>query len=609
MKKLLLCAALFFSMLTTALASDYFVYSQYDTGMSGSYGVTGFVGKDGVDRIVFYTNNDWWSGAVAHVVRVTIPGGQDADAHPANPDSTGPIAPRTFAHELSFPLGVTPGHESEFLVADQGATIYLGASEGIRKYVYNDALGTYVYAGDIAPAAPIDEGYGTQSLAYDSSTDTWYAGAISWNNIPGQTQRKMWKYKGGQGANGTWELAFTYTTDQPGSHHDGMEMVNGNLFLADYQGDYIYEYSTNGTLIKTYTHEPLQHELEGMGFGALAHFWVGSHGSMITEFGGGAIQKTINNKPPVAEAGDALNISPSQQASTILFGTGFDEDGDAMTCRWLEGDVVLTSGAVKEGGCPLALAAIAPLSLGNHLLTLEVTDSKHAVGRDQVNVNVANVAPSCAATGGGTFELGTTVNVQGQASDLDGDNLNYQWVVDGTVAASGTVAAAVGGAPVNVPVSSLGALAVGDHNITLVVTDGINSTSSTPVLVTIIDSAAPIISANVDQGILWPPNHLMRDVVIHYTAQDNGGMVAVKATAVSSEADEGLGDGDTANDVGAVVTNPSTGEIALQLRAERSGKGTGRTYSVLITATDLVGNSSTAIVNVLVPRDQGLARK
>lgn len=607
MKKLVAFAAMFFSTLTTAMASDYFVYSQFETGGWGSYGVTGFVGKDGADRIIYYSNA-WPNGAIAHLVRVSIPAGENPNQHPSNPDATGPIALRAFTQELDFPLGVNPGHESEFYVADQGATIYLGASVGIRKYVYNQTLGTYVYACDIAPAAPIDEGFGSQSLAYDPSTDTWYAGAISWNSFPGETQRKIWKYQGSQGANGIWELAFTYTTAQEWSHHDGMELLNGNLFLADYQGDYIYEYSASGTLLKTYTHDPLQHELEGMGFGALQHFWVGSHGSTITEFGGGSIQKTINNNPPVAEAGETINLSPSQQPFTVVYGTASDEDGDAMTCRWLEGDKVLTSGNVEDGSCPLDLAKVPSLSLGKHMLILEVTDSKHAVGRDQVDVNVANNAPSCAATGGGAFELGSTVQVQGQASDLDGDNLSYQWLVDGVSTASGTVTSTAGGAPVNVPLCSLGALAVGDHNVVLVVSDGIGCTSSDPVRVTVIDSAAPVISATVDNGILWPPNHLMQNVVIHYNVADNGGILGLNATAVSNEPDEGLGDGDTANDIGPIITNPLTGEITLQLRAERSGKGAGRTYTVLVTATDLVGNSSTAIVNLLVPHDKVLKK-
>ena len=42
----------------------------------------------------------------------------------------------------------------------------------------------------------------------------------------------------------------------------------------------------------------------------------------------------------------------------------------------------------------------------------------------------------------------------------------------------------------------------------------------------------------------------------------------------------------------------------MQLGAERSGRGNGRIYTVLITATDAFGNSSTAAVDIKVPHDQ-----
>jgi len=42
----------------------------------------------------------------------------------------------------------------------------------------------------------------------------------------------------------------------------------------------------------------------------------------------------------------------------------------------------------------------------------------------------------------------------------------------------------------------------------------------------------------------------------------------------------------------------------VQLRAERSGGGDGRVYSITITATDSAGSSSATTVMVTVPRDQ-----
>lgn len=573
-----------------AAAQDYFVFSDYNTGQSGSYGPTGFVGSDGVDRIIYY------SGSTAHIATVTLPPGSEPNMHPDNPEATGPVAPRTFTEELTFNLGVTPGHESEFYVTGQGAVIYLGASVGIRKYVWNGA--TYVYAGSIAPSPPIGDGYSTQSLAFDPGTNTWYAGAIAWNWDPGTTQRTVYKYAGME-LGGTWEVAFTYTTAQGTSdHHDGMEFLNGHLFLADYQGNAIYEYTTAGELIRTYTHAPLSHELEGMGFGALNHFWVGSHGSTITEFGGGALQ----NAPPVAEAGPPVTVTALTVGSTELAGSATDPDSDAMTFRWLEGSTVITDWApVLAGACPLPLSMAGSLSIGDHVFTLEVSDGQ-ATASDQVTVTVSNAAPSCVATGGGTFEVGTGIVVGGQVADPDGDLLTYTWFDGALQIGTGTIQAAAGGVPVSLSPFTAGTLPVGSHNLTLQVSDGINAPVSSSALVTIVDTQAPTVIASVDQGILWPPDHTMRTVHIQTTTSDIGGQVTLTATIVSSEPDNGLGDGDTAGDIGSITIDQTTGLITVQLRAERSGTGSGRIYTILITATDASGNASTATAMVLVPK-------
>jgi len=274
-------------------AADYFVYTTLNTGVAGSYGVDGYVGSDGVDRIIFY------SGSTAYIYTVTVPAGADRNMHPDNPEAPGPVAPRTFTLEKTFDLGASCSHECEFYVDAGNNVIYFGATVGIRRYVY--VAGNYVYNGSVAPPAPSEEGYGTQSLGYDPGSDTWYAGSIAWNNDPGVTLRDMWKYDGSQGNSGIWQLAFQYTTPEgtdPMTHHDGMEFINGYLWLADYVGDYIKQYTTDGSQVGVFWHEPLGHELEGMGFGALGHFWCGSHGSAITEFGGGLLEHGLTATPP-----------------------------------------------------------------------------------------------------------------------------------------------------------------------------------------------------------------------------------------------------------------------------------------------------------------------
>ena len=43
----------------------------------------------------------------------------------------------------------------------------------------------------------------------------------------------------------------------------------------------------------------------------------------------------------------------------------------------------------------------------------------------------------------------------------------------------------------------------------------------------------------------------------------------------------------------------------MNLRAERSGKGRARTYTITVRCTDASGNSATKTVTVRVPHDQG----
>ena len=62
---------------------------------------------------------------------------------------------------------------------------------------------------------------------------------------------------------------------------------------------------------------------------------------------------------------------------------------------------------------------------------------------------------------------------------------------------------------------------------------------------------------------------------------------------------EGEGDGNTSPDW------EITGDLTLDLRAERSGQGDGRVYTITIECTDASGNPSAKDVTVIVPHDQG----
>jgi hypothetical protein len=67
----------------------------------------------------------------------------------------------------------------------------------------------------------------------------------------------------------------------------------------------------------------------------------------------------------------------------------------------------------------------------------------------------------------------------------------------------------------------------------------------------------------------------------------------------SNEPVNGQGDGNTTPDW------TITGKLTVDLRAERSGKGSGRVYSIIVRCTDASGNTATKSVDVTVPHDRG----
>jgi len=131
-------------------------------------------------------------------------------------------------------------------------------------------------------------------------------------------------------------------------------------------------------------------------------------------------------------------------------------------------------------------------------------------------------------------------------------------------------------------------------------TDIHGATDTCNFTVTVEDSEPPFIgSISADPPSLWPPNHKMVSVGVDVSVTDNCDSNPVcKITSVgSNEPVDGLGDGDTAPDW------EITGDLTLNLRAERSGGGDGRVYTITVRCTDASRNSSTATTEVTVPHD------
>jgi hypothetical protein len=135
-------------------------------------------------------------------------------------------------------------------------------------------------------------------------------------------------------------------------------------------------------------------------------------------------------------------------------------------------------------------------------------------------------------------------------------------------------------------------------------TDDAGNAASCFARVTVEDTTPPVVTVALNRDVLWPPNHKMADItaVVEVTDicdPDPGFMLA---PITSDEPENGLGDGDTPNDV--QEANYGTADVAFQLRSERSGGGDGRVYSITYIGFDHDGNSTPVTVYVRVPHDQ-----
>ena len=114
------------------------------------------------------------------------------------------------------------------------------------------------------------------------------------------------------------------------------------------------------------------------------------------------------------------------------------------------------------------------------------------------------------------------------------------------------------------------------------------------------DATAPALSVHLTRDTLWPPRHQYVTVEATVIVSDNAdpGVTATPVSVTSNEPDDGLGDGDTANDI--VILDDHT----FDLRAERSGLGTGRVYTITYQAKDACGNTTVTSAKVSVPHDR-----
>jgi len=102
-----------------------------------------------------------------------------------------------------------------------------------------------------------------------------------------------------------------------------------------------------------------------------------------------------------------------------------------------------------------------------------------------------------------------------------------------------------------------------------------------------IDRTPPSISCSANPSTLFPPDHTLVPILVTVNTSDNlAGVAGFKLLAVtSSEPDQTSGSGNTNSDI--QDWQIGTPGVTGLLRAERSGSGNGRTYTITYQAQDV----------------------
>lgn len=327
---------------------------------------------------------------------------------------------------------------------------------------------------------------------------------------------------------------------------------------------------------------------------------------------------------PAAAATDAVGVTSNTAAPASGSTFPLGDTNVTVTAKDAAGNVGSADFTVT------VVDTTAPVVTAPPDQTLEATSASGAAATFAASatdaVGVDSITYSHAP--GSTFGLGATV-VTATATDAAGNSSNVTFkvtVVDTTApalnvpenqileatSASGAVATfeptatdAVGVTSLTTSHASGSTFPIGTTSVSVSASDAAGNASGGSFTIKVQDTTAPSLTGvTPSTGTLWPPNHQMVAIRLTIASGDVVGVTGYQVTVTSNEPDNGLGDGDTANDI--QISGSGTLNPVINLRSERSGKGNGRTYTITVQAIDAAGNISAAkTTTVSVPKSQG----
>jgi hypothetical protein len=263
---------------------------------------------------------------------------------------------------------------------------------------------------------------------------------------------------------------------------------------------------------------------------------------------------------------------------------------------WVEGDYhLLTDSLCIDAGDPDYIAAPNEKDLDGNP---RIIGGRIDIGAYEFNhIPVANAGPDRTIEAQGPWGATVTLNGSG-SSDVDStpgtnDDINdFDWYkVDPY---DPNFADFLGSAEIidcNLP--------LGEHIIILEVIDKAGASDANEVTIVVQDTMPPEFSLSVSPTVLWPPSHQMVKITPTWTVSDNcDAMPGVSLVSISINESNTKGNGRTDDDV------KIGDDGSIYLRAERSGKGSDRIYTITYQAVDNSGNATVRSAMVTVPHDQ-----